>query len=349
MIERGKLESIADQIKDYFLTINSEEYYKNTGVLESDFKPIINTGDFKGDIFAIDGSNVIIFSLGKNSTLNYIRAGYVVYQGTHWKKTAIIYECTFLANISDYKQQFEKSILEEFNIKKQFSLKDTELDRLSTYFRDLQEYIALSDAIKNANKGDLILYDGGFAYWKDPYYNGVLNSIFEQARNKGIDLLGISKSTKLSWDYNLSKSPFLQNTSYIGSQVISSTPWYLELTNNKKIIRESWDTWDGRTYIVKFHQNSEYAFRVDAPPDTADHIEDALDHAVGHSYSAECLGYPHALFRAHREIRISSQEKSLLIHLLFDRLNGMGINEKQIRRILLDQHNILEMKPRMRL
>jgi len=58
----------------------------------------------------------------------------------------------------------------------------------------LQEYVALSEAISEAKSGDLVLYDGDFAYWIDPFKK-VLSSIFMQAEDNDIDLLAISKSS----------------------------------------------------------------------------------------------------------------------------------------------------------
>jgi len=67
-----------------------------------------------------------------------------------------------------------------------------------------------------------------------------------------------------------------------------------------------------------------------------------------YSTSSECLGYPHALFRAHRDIRITNQERMHINNLLLDCLYEKGITDLQVRGIL-DYHSVLEMKQGRRL
>jgi NurA-like 5'-3' nuclease len=57
------------------------------------------------------------------------------------------------------------------------------------------------------------------------------------------------------------------------------------------------------------------------------------------------LGYPHALFRAHRDIRITDQEGAFIRLQLLDLLGEKGSSESQIREALLDYHDVLDMRP----
>jgi hypothetical protein len=339
MAERKILAAVADQIRDYILLDSTEHYFQETGVNEGDFQRIESLEDFEGNIFAIDGSNGVIFDLTA-ANFNLIRAGYVVYRDTKWQKT-VTFDKIFRADKEDYNFQFERDLKNIFHIESRFHLAETELDRLSTYFRELQEYVALSGAINEAKEGDLVLYDGEFAYWKDPFIE-VLVTIFTKAKEKGVDLLGISKSSTFSWGKGFSK-PFVQHTNYVGSQVIPDYPWYIELSGKNVKPEPKGKNWNGNIYIVKFNQRSEYAFRVDTAPFFVDRIDKALGHASKYSNSAECLGYPHALFRAHRDIRIEDQERMHLNRMLLDELSSKGINELQIRGSL-DYHLILEMQ-----
>ena len=217
------------------------------------------------------------------------------------------------------------------------ALKETDLDRLTTYFRELQEYIALKDAISSACTGDLILYDGGFDIYEP--LRSILEGIIRDANEKGIDLLGISKSSAISWGEGVSR-PFVQHTSHAGSIFLPGLPWYISLKDkNVKPL----PNWDGMTCIVKFDGRSGRAFRVDVPEYLADHISSTLGDLISHSCSAECLGYPHSLFRAHRDIRIRHQEGSLLKLDLMDMLSEMGLSDSQIRILMQDYHEVMEM------
>ena len=339
MVERKILSAVADQIINYILLDNTAHYYEETGVRARDFKRIESIKDFKGQIFAIDGSNGVIFDL-TSANFNLIRAGYVVYRDTKWQKT-VSFDKIFKADKQDYSGQFERDLKSFFQIETQFQLADTELDRLSTYFRELQEYIALYEAVNEAEEGSLVLYDGEFAYWKDPFVD-VLGKIFNKAEEKGVNLLGISKSSTFSWGKGFSK-PFVQHTNYVGSQTIPDSPWYIELSGKNVKPEPKGKNWNGNIYVVKFNQRSEYAFRVDMPPYVVGRIEKALSHASRYSNSAECLGYPHALFRAHRDIRITDQDLMHINRMLLDELSRKGVNELEVRGSL-DYHIILEMQ-----
>ncbi len=384
MAKKDRLGEIADLIKGYISLDSATQYYEKTGVRESDFVPIIPE-EFEGTVFAIDGSNVVIFDLAA-AKVNYIRAGYVAYKGRKWQKTEIANE-VFVADQEMYAPQFEEVIKDVFGLDEQFALEDTELDRLSSYFRELQEYVALFEALENASEGDLVLYDGGFAYWKEKPYGKVLDRIFRRAEEKGADILGISKSSTFSWNNGFTRS-FVQDTNYIGSNSVPNEPWHLDLRG--KTIKPIPDTgsdgaqvapnassqdvsqdtieyaaqaafqdgpedatqgakskdglfWKGRIYVAKFHPLASRAFRVDAPWHVVDHVEIALGRAACYSDSAECLGYPHALFRAHRDIRITDQERRQIWLSLLNELGVRGVNEQEVRGSL-DYHEVLEMR-----
>jgi hypothetical protein len=338
MLDRSRLEAIADLIRERISISGVDEYCSETDICKDDFVRI-EPRDFEGEIYAIDGSNVVICDWSVAS-LNHIRAGYAVYKGRNWQRTVVTYDDLFLADKDNYIDQFEK-YTKAFGLNK-FTLEKTELDRLSSYFRELQEYIALNDAVNESSTGDLILFDGGFDVFEP--LRSVLTKVLMAAKDKGVDLLAISKSSSLSWGGDLSK-PFVPHTSYVGSILAPGVPWYLCLKGKKiKPKPESWD--GGRIFIARFHAGSDHAFRLDAPSYLMDRIAIALGNLSSHSCSAECLGYPHALFRAHRDLRIKDQEGQFLKLKLLDILGSRGMNEGELRRPLLDYHDVIEMRPR---
>jgi hypothetical protein len=76
-----------------------------------------------------------------------------------------------------------------------------------------------------------------------------------------------------------------------------------------------------------------------------DHVPSTLGKVASYSCSAECLGYPHALFRAHRDLKISLQERNFLRLELMDLLGSIGLDESQVRMLLQDYHEVMEMRP----
>lgn len=344
MIDKILLGSIAEQIKSYILLENTAQYFEETKINNNDFIKIDPWEEFEGDIFAVDGSNGVIFDM-TSMKYNLIRAGYVIYNKKCWQKT-VIFDKIFKADPEDYGRQFEQDLKKHFNVDASFVLAKTELDRLSTYYRELQEYVALSDAISEAKTGDLVLYDGDFAYWTDPFKK-VLESISIQAEDKDVDLLAISKSSTFSWGKEYSK-PFVLHTGQVGSRIVSDYPWYLELTKKNIRPEPQGKNWNGTIYVIKLHQDSEFVFRLDVPPYVSKRIDAALGHLVLYSTSAECLGYPHALFRAHQDIKITYQERMYINNLLLNELSGKGVTDLQVRSTL-DYHTVLGMKQGRRL
>jgi hypothetical protein len=344
MMDKNLLGLIAEQIKSYISLESTAQYLEETRVNNNDFIKIDSNEEFEGNIFAVDGSNGVIFDL-TSLKYNLVRAGYVIYNKKYWQKTVIV-DKIFKADPEDYGDQFERDLKRHFNIYNRFVLAKTELDRLSTYYRELQEYVALSEAISEAKTGDLVLYDGDFAYWTDPFKK-VLESISTQAEDKDVDLLAISKSSTFSWGKEYSK-PFVLHTGYVGSQIVSDYPWYLELSKKNIKPEPEGKNWNGTIYVIKLHQDSEFVFRLDVPPYVSNRIDKALRHLVLYSTSSECLGYPHALFRAHRDIRITDQERMHINNLLIDELSSKGVNDLQVRGSL-DYHTVLEMKQGRRL
>jgi len=67
------------------------------------------------------------------------------------QRTVITYDDIFLADPRMCKDVFDPYLDQIFN-QKGIDLKESDLDRLSSYFRELQEYIALDDAIREANQ-----------------------------------------------------------------------------------------------------------------------------------------------------------------------------------------------------
>ena len=338
MLDKDRLAAIADLISEHISIRGVEEYCAKTGITREDFVPL-SPQNFEGEIFAVDGSNVFVCDWSV-ANLNLIRAGYAVYRGRNWQRTVITYDDVFMADRKSYPMHFESYLKGIFDIH-DFILKNEELERLSTYFRELQEYIALKEAIDEAQPADLVLYDGGFT-WKERPLGKVLEKIFLAAEEKGVDLLGISKSSSLSWGEEIQR-PLMQHTSYVGSQLASGLPWYVRLRGKK--VDTGPDGWDGEIYVARFDGGSELAFRVDAPSYLADRIGSALEKLAAYSCSSECTGYPHALFRAHRDIRITEQEGDFIRLQLLDLLGQKGSRESQIRGALLDYHDVIEMRP----
>lgn len=331
------LDSVADSIMRY-LKASPKELMAQTGIRESDFIPI-EPLKFDGRIFAVDGSNIEICDLSVIK-MNHIRAGYVVYRGSRWEKTVITYDDLFLADRMNYIESFRKP-LEIFGLEglALSGLRGSELDRLSTYFRELQEYVALNEALNEMDEGDLLLYDGGFALWKDRPFGKVLERIFERASKRGVYLLGVSKSSSIYWGREISM-PLVYHLFRFGRSMLPGRAWYVNLRGKYVKHDPLEEIWRGSVCIAMFHPMGNRAFRVDLPAYLEEQIPSAIAKASAFSGSSECMGYPHALFRAHRDIRIKAQEGEMSWMRVLDALSPY-INISELDGVK-EFHEILE-------
>jgi len=336
MLSDRRLSVVAELIRDHISLDGIDRYCAETDVQSRDFVKV-EPCEFEGEVFAIDGSNVSVCNWS-TANLNLIRAGYVVYRGRDWQRTVITYNDIFLADRRMYRDVFDPYLEQIFN-QKGINFKESDLDRLSSYFRELQEYIALDDAVKGAKAGDLILYDGSFEVFEP--LREALHVVFSRAEEKNVALLAVAKSSSMLWGEGISL-PFMQHTSIAGSILAPGVPWYLNLKDKK--VEHSQGKWSGETYIVRFSGQSERAFRVDAPKYLGSVIEPILGKLAAYSCSAECLGYPHALFRAHRDIRINEMEGGFTWLKLMEMLSQEGLSLSQVKILMQDYHDILEMR-----
>lgn len=334
---KERLAAAADLIRSCISTESLDEYFAETGIAREDFKPL-EALPFQGEIFAVDGSNAVVCDWS-SASLNMVRAGYAVYRGRDWQRTAITFDDIFLADPIGYARQFDAH-LQRFGLQG-FSLRQTELERLSSYFRELAEYVALLEAVNEAQPEDLVLYDGGFT-WKDRPLGSVLEEIFLLAEERGVDLVGISKSSSLSWGRDASR-PLLPYTCNVGTLLFPGRPWFLGLDGKR--VRAAVEGWEGEIFVAKLEGRSTRAFRVDLPFYLLDDVPSILGKVASHSCSAECLGYPHALFRAHRDLKVSLQERNFLRLELMDLLGSIGLEESQVRMLWQDYHEVMEMRP----
>lgn len=339
MEDDSRLSLVAELIRDHISLNEIDQYLTKTGVQSRDFA-VVEPRDFAGEIFAVDGSNTAICNW-TTASVNMIRAGYAVYRGREWKRTVITFDDVLLADPKLCRNMFDP-YLEEFFGLSGIDLKESDLDRLSSYYRELQEYVAINDALEHAHAGDIILYDGSFDVFEP--LRGALATIFSRAHEKGIAILAVAKSSSLFWGEEICL-PFVQHTSMAGSLLLPGAAWYLSLKDKK--VDAGQGRWNGETYIVRFCGQSENAFRVDAPSFLQGEMESVLGNLAAHSCSAECLGYPHALFRAHRDIRITEQEGAAVRQRLMAWLSELGMTHSEIRMLMQDFHDILEMYPRI--
>jgi hypothetical protein len=134
-----ELSRVAQLICSHISLDGIDRYLAETGVQSCDFVAV-EPSDHEGEIFAVDGSNATICNWSA-ANVNLIRAGYAVYRGRVWRRTVITFDDLLLADPKLCKNMFDPD-LEQFFGLSGIDLKESDLDRLSSYYRELQEYVA---------------------------------------------------------------------------------------------------------------------------------------------------------------------------------------------------------------
>ena len=340
MDAESRLSTVAEMICDHISLSGLDgidSLLQATAISKSDFM-VLEPLEFDGEIFAVDGSNAPI-SNWSTASVNFIRAGYAVYRGREWQRTVITFDDLFMADQKMIDRMFNPYLEGIFGLTK-VDFKESDLDRLSSYYREMQEYIAINDALEHACSGDVILYDGSFEVFEP--LRGAVASIFTKAEKTGVALLAVAKSSSLSWGEGISL-PFVPHAGLAGSILLPDAAWYLSLKGKK--VDAGQGSWNGEAFVVRFCGQSTHAFRVDAPAFLAGDIGPLLCKIAAYSCSAECSGYPHALFRAHRDIRIAEPERAAVRRRLFAILAERGMSREQLVMLMQDFHDVLEMRP----
>jgi hypothetical protein len=213
MEDDSRLSLVAEMIRDHISLDGIDRYLAETGVQSCDFVPV-QPHEFSGEIFAVDGSNAAICNWS-TANVNLIRAGYAVYQGRVWRRTVITFDDVLLADPKQCKNMFDPYLREFFGLEG-VDLRESDQDRLSSYYRELQEYVAINDALSEAHAGDIILYDGSFDVFE--LLRGALAIIFARAEEKSVALLAVAKSSSLFWGEEISL-PFVRHT-WMGKQIL---------------------------------------------------------------------------------------------------------------------------------
>jgi hypothetical protein len=222
--------------------------------------------------------------------------------------------------------------------------------------RELAEWRRARDAIERAAPGDVVLVDGSLhpgAFLPA----ALVVPIHELALERGVDLVGVTKASKLRWGRY---APLvLRVRRRAEAEVGPDARWYLRVTRDpdeepaladpegtgeprggSPVDRETGEAappWRSEVYVARLASRGAYAFRVDA---VRGHREPDELFAVlaGLSDDPAFLGYPYPLARVHQVV-------SLPGHLLADLRRDLraaflreGLPEDDVDLVMRDFH-----------
>lgn len=244
-----------------------------------------NFREIKGDIsriFSIDGGNALIGD-GGTWTISKVKTAIVGYENGKRIMDKIVFNQFLLIRKNGeivLNEDIKLPYIETKNIK----FEDTPSE-----VRKILEYMTAMNVIDELKSGDVLLLDC-LLKPDHEFQESVIKELIQKANNKGILLLGIAKTSRLSTRSGRSLIGLLSETG------IKSFPWfYYPISDDKTQYKDM---------IVKFHPKSKYCYRCHLIGD-----ETALSTAVVYSNDAELIGYPYPLLRADKIARITTYEK----------------------------------------
>jgi hypothetical protein len=176
--------------------------------------------------------------------------------------------------------------------------------------RELSEWARVREAVQRAAPGDLVLVDGSLhpgAFLPAP----LVAPIHELALERGVDLVGVTKSSKLRWGRY---APLVLRVRRRAEDELGPhARWFLRVTDDPDDPGQAGPGsggWRSEVFVARLASRGAYAFRVDA---VRGHRgpEELFAVLAGLSDDPAFLGYPYPLARVHQLV-------SLPGHLLAD-------------------------------
>lgn len=307
------IEKIANDLKDIFEKkkekIKIIDDVEGIGVLKRENFREFKRIEFNKACYAVDGGSAIILD-GGSWILSKIRVGYVKIEKNRTREVFakefyhlfVLLEDGYISKL--YKM--DKNDLNEVNIdqpdfsrrlKGENAIIRNEILQIPSHLMKHLEYSLLEELVyKIAKEGDLILED---SLLYTPFEKGltILKSIYQNCLDKGISLVGISKTTRLRTDFGRSLGLVFEE----GEKLFKGKLWYyypLLSERKMKIV--------GEDLIAKLHEDSDRCFRLNI---CAKDIEKVLGYIAYFCKDPELLGYPYPLMLIDRIIRITNKER----------------------------------------
>ena len=173
--------------------------------------------------------------------------------------------------------------------------------------RELAEWARVREAVERAAPGDLVLVDGSLhpgAFLPA----ALVVPIHDLALERGVDLVGVTKSSKLRWGRY---APLvLRVRRRAEAELGPDARWFLQVTGDPEQGDPEAGAWRSEVFVARLASRGAYAFRVDAVRGHRD-AEELFAVLAGLSDDPAFLGYPYPLARVHQLVSLSG-------HLLAD-------------------------------
>jgi hypothetical protein len=191
--------------------------------------------------------------------------------------------------------------------------------------RELAEWRRAAEAVAAARPGDLVLVDGSLH--PGPFLPaGLVEPVHELAREREVDLVGVTKASKLRWGRY---APLVLRVRRRAEDELGpDARWYLRVTGPEEA---------SEVYVARLARAGAYAFRVDA---VRGHRDPGGLFAVlaGLSDDPAFVGYPYPLAAVHRAVSLPGPLLADLRRDLREAFLREGLSEDDVDLVMRDFH-----------
>jgi hypothetical protein len=203
--------------------------------------------------------------------------------------------------------------------------------------RELAEWERARRAIEQAAPGDLVLVDGSLhpgAFLPA----ALVGPIHQLAVDRGVDLVGVTKSSKLRWGRY---APLvLRVRRRAEAEVGPDARWYLRVAGGDTDGAGGEPLWRSEVYVARLAARGAYAFRVDAVRGRRS-PDELFALLAGLSDDPAFLGYPYPLARVHQVVSLPGHLVADLRRDLREAFRREGLPEDDVDLVMRDFHLIL--------
>ena len=214
-----------------------------------------------------------------------------------------------------------------------------DISRVSSIGRRFAEWTNANDLIEILNENDILMIDGTLQtnFTNESTY---LTNLRKKARNKGVILCGLSKTSSLQTTTGLS---LLGSIDRLAEENNIKREWYYPFA-----ISRSTDH-DVMIFIIKLSRNTDRIFRFEVDRKTFEELKDLQINEIfstimRNSNDLSFIGYPYGLIDADNMARVSYDESDEYKGIITSILSQSGASKEFLRHIQAkDAHDILNM------
>jgi len=281
-----------------------------------------------GKVGAVDGSSIILLDAGP-FLVGAFRSGFVVFDQGKLVKKQISPTRVILISHANRKDIYQEA-LSKVTVD---PLRDVphELPVMLQHLRVLEEWRHANELLSHLEEGDMLMMDGSLwatINWLETF----LDSLTAQTSERGVHLIGVSKRSKLS----TKTLPLVPLVARKGNTLFPKSPWTYSLDYSLPKLF-------GKTYIVKYHPSSRFAFRTDVNLKERREPNEVFGKVMPYCCDPMYLGYPYPLAHAHTSVVLDHSMAEDLRFELESTAVTSGIPMRDWEMLFSNFHDILDL------